>query len=623
MDTPDDYQPSNPSTEGLRSLGLRVPQQAPASPDSFLLDAKATNAWFSALPMANIGETARQIFNALVDCNRMEMSQVIRARVTEQFREPVAYLCKNLERHYVDLGMPLSAKGRKTVSLALELQSELAVGYKIIIEGLLSGDPQHFDEKLLVIALHRALYHLGQVLFQSALAYGPWPAGVWREINGIYAYAAQNQVHGVPVKDSLDGAKGRGNTIEDLYKALTIFAASDPLRLRQTYSKQVYSEAMGWGRQVQIRPAAPEDNAAGLFNIDLLGDLPPVHNTLRSPTENRRGRIIDLRALVRSLREEFERQQGTEKGSNGGEVQLSRPLYRQLIATWTKPPERRFMRTHLNFELHLAVGLSALYSALQEPEPAAKPRGPLQSGDRDPAQSMSPRVPTWAAGIRSDSLSLAPPELGLAGAPVPRSTIPAPNEPQAQEASNDWAKNAAPEVERPPHPANTINESAGGYCIRWTGEQTPRVKVGDVIGIQSASNPKQFGVGLIRWLKQDPARDLEVGLEILTPRCRSAELRIASASPRRSQQPRYPCVLLPETNRGAGDTSLLTSAEGLQGAPELWLHSGGEEQMITLTRLIEFTGTVSRYAYAQVEPKEEPPSEDSGRREFDDLWSSL
>lgn len=609
-------------TEGLTSLGLRVPQQAPASPDSFLLDPKATADWFSALPMANIGETARQLFSALVDCNRMEMPEVVRARVIEQFREPVHYLCDNLARHYVDLGLPLSAKGRKTASLARELQAELAIGYKLIIEGQLRSSAEQFDEKLLVIALHRALFHLGQMLFQCSLAYGPWPPGAWREIHGIYAYAAQNQAHGVPVKDSLHPRRGQSTTIEDLYKSLLVFAASDPLRLRQSQLKYVYGQAIDWARLTQLRPAEPDDNATGRFNVDLWSDMPPVHNSLTPPSQNRRGRVIDLRGLARSLRDEFERSQDADEAKPEADRKPSRSLLRLLITAWTKPPERRFVRTHLNFELHLAVGLNAIHQAIADTaEGKERARGAKRNAPSPTAHSTSPRVPSWATAAPGN-FSLSPLDSELTSEPTPRDsrlTLSA----TVDDDSTPWAESRPADAAPIAHPAATINESAGGYCLRWAGENVPKVKVGEVIGIQSASNAAQFGVGVVRWLKQDPARELEIGLEIITPRCRAGELRVASESIRRSKQPRHACLLLPETNRGAGDTTLLTNAATLQPSAELWLQSEGEDRQIHLTRLIETTGAVSRYEYQIADTAAKTTSTSESQHEFDDLWSSL
>ena len=145
--------------------------------------------------MANIGETARRVFNTLIEFNRIEIPDLLRAKTVEKFRPPVEYITTNLLKYYVDVGLPLSSKGWKTASLARELQKELAISYKIIVERMISGDSGDFDRRLLVIALHRTLYYLGQSLLQNALVYTTWPEGIWREINCLYSYASQNRIH--------------------------------------------------------------------------------------------------------------------------------------------------------------------------------------------------------------------------------------------------------------------------------------------------------------------------------------------------------------------------------------------------------------------------------------------
>ena len=177
---------SNDSAQQAPSLGLAVPEQAPPPVESFLLDPRETANWIAGLPMANIGETARQIYSALIEFNRYQFPEMVRAKIVEQFRSPVQYICHNLRRHYLDMGFPLSAKAWKTASLSRELNTELAISYKIIIEQMLAGDASRFDRKLLVIALHRALYYLGRVLLQTLLVYAPWPPNLWKEITHGY-----------------------------------------------------------------------------------------------------------------------------------------------------------------------------------------------------------------------------------------------------------------------------------------------------------------------------------------------------------------------------------------------------------------------------------------------------
>ncbi|MCW9077580.1 MAG: hypothetical protein OQK74_00235, partial [Gammaproteobacteria bacterium] len=54
-------------------LGLHIPQLKAPAADNMLLNPKETGAWFEALPMANVGETARQVFSTLVEFNRIEL----------------------------------------------------------------------------------------------------------------------------------------------------------------------------------------------------------------------------------------------------------------------------------------------------------------------------------------------------------------------------------------------------------------------------------------------------------------------------------------------------------------------------------------------------------------------
>ena len=71
-------------------LGLRIPKQTRPAADAFLSDPAETKAWIADLPLANVGETSRRVFKAVVDCNRTNMPPAIRSRVMENFREAIA-----------------------------------------------------------------------------------------------------------------------------------------------------------------------------------------------------------------------------------------------------------------------------------------------------------------------------------------------------------------------------------------------------------------------------------------------------------------------------------------------------------------------------------------------------
>jgi len=616
-------------------LGLQVPRQLAPKPDNMLLDLKETEAWFESLPMANIGETARQIFNTLVEFNRIEIPDLLRAKTVEKFRPPVEYITSNLQKYYVDVGLPLSAKGWKTAALARELQKELAVSYKVIVERMIAGNSASFDRRLLVIALHRALYYLGQCLLQNALIYTGWPEGIWREINSIYAYASQNLVHQVPVKPDDGRTASASTTIEDLFKSLMLFASATPHRLRQSHARLLYSHLIEWSRFTMILDKDDGGTSLGRFNVDLWADSAPMHNALRTPVPGKRIAILDVRELLKQLRSDFEQAPWDNRsGLQTGKAAVTRPLLRLLIMAWSRPPDRRFVRTRLNFDLHVVAGLHAVYGNLQAEEqpPYSTTRAPLFNlEETDKRTAAAHSKIQWTSGSL-ENVSLAPLDSdfvsdsefrdsflpGNRGPIIPRAPMPEPVDEPQPKADPDKDANT-------PHAVKTINESAGGYCIRWQGEHIPRVKIGELIGVESPQDRRKYGLGVIRWMKQQPDQTLDLGLEVISTRCEAADVREDANSSPRSRAPSYKCLVINDTDPSSNATaSLVMSAMSLQTGVDLLLSLAGKEQLIRLTKLVEFSSAFARYHFEFARTEQDEATED-GRPgdEFSDLWANL
>jgi hypothetical protein len=595
---------------------LHIPDQAVAPEDSFLLDPQAASEWLASLPVASIGETARLTFNALVDANRTEMPDLVRARVVEMFREPVRYLCKNLEKHFLDLGFPLSEKGHKAALLARELNAELAIGYKIVIERLLRNQVKRLDEKLLVLALHRATLYLGRVLYRSVTIYEPWPAGVWRELHSLYTYAEQNRLLAVSVKDPLAASSGEA-TIERAYRRILVFAACNPYRMRQSDIRRVFAHTLEWVQHAELLRGEQENENTGRFSVDLLADEPPEHRAMARPVPERRVRMLDLRGLIRKLRDGFERGEFSKETRD----KIGTVLVRDLIRHWNDPPKRRYVRTHLHFELHILAGITPIHQALSGGEAEAPPRPAAFT------PSSSPRVPVWAEGAPSN-LGLAPLDSGLMDDPFTDAGRTG-REPPARTTGNDveWQNPPKPPPrQHAPYPVQTFNESAGGYCIRWPVEHPTKIKVGEIVGIRDGDDNRKYSLGVVRWMRQDPARELELGVQIIASRCQPGELGTSSvkAAARNPNKPRFACLLLPESGPDNHKPSLVTSASNLDSGTTLWLSSRGQERRIQLSGIIEASGAFSRYEFqllGQATPQSTPKA--GSDRGFDGLWNQL
>ncbi len=623
---------NKPGAGGQRPyLGLQIPTQSAPKADNILLDLKETEGWFDSLPMANVGETARQVFSTLVEFNRIEIPDLLRAKTVEKFRPPVAYITTNLQKYYVDVGLPLSAKGWKTASLARELQKELAISYKIIVERMMSGDSADFDRRLLVIALHRALHYLGQTLLQNALVYSAWPEGIWREINFLYSYASQNGIHLIPVRPD-DGKSGVSTTIEDIFKSLMLFASATPHRLRQSHARLLFSHLQDWSQFTTILTQDDGGTSLGRFNVDLWTDSAPMHNSLRTPLPGKRMAVLDVRELLKRLRSDFEEAPWDSRGSlQSGSPVLTRPLLRLLILAWSRPPDRRFVRTRLNFDLQVVAGLHAIHGNLQADDqaPYSTTRTALfRLEESDPPSGTPRRKVTWSSGSL-ENVSLTPLDNEFVNDSMFNdSHLTNDSGKNAGSSLKDFGEEVTPpskEEEAVRHAVKTINESAGGYCIRWQGDDLPRIKIGELIGVESPTDRRRYGLGVIRWMTQQPDRILDLGLEVVSTRCEAAEVREPGKQSLRNRIPAYKCLVINDTDPSSNATaSLVMNALNLTIGIDLVLSIGGTERLIRLTKVVEFSSAFARYLFEFVKSEAETPADGSRPEdEFSDLWNSL
>jgi cyclic-di-GMP-binding protein len=599
-----------------------------------LLEPRETDAWFQSLPMANIGETARRVFKALLEFNRIDLPDQLRAKTVEKFRPPVEYITTNLLKYYIDTGLPLSPKGEKTAALARELQKELAISYKILAQRMISGDNANFDRRLLIVSLNRALHYTGETLLQSALVYGSWPPGIWREINSIYAYASQNNIHQVAVKPDDKAARSASTTIESVFKCLVLFASATPHRLRQGHARLLFSMLPDWVRHTEITDGDHLGSSLGRFNVDLWSDSAPMHNALRAPLPGSRMAVLDVRELLEKLRSDFESAPWYSRSGLGtGKAAITRPMLRMLIMAWSRPPDRRFVRTRLNFDLRVVAGLHAVHGNLtnDESHPFPAARASVFSLDSTPEPSRpQTRKIEWSAG-ELESATLSPLDEDANDSMMTESILSSSRNSVSTSALTDFAEQTrgsgtGDDPVTKPMTVKTLNESAGGYCIRWKGAQVPKVKIGELIGLESPNDRQVYGLGVVRWMKRAGQQELDIGLEVIATRCQAGDVREVAETSSRKQVPAFKCLIINDTDPAADSgfsASLVMSAMSLQTGVELWLNTGDREQVIVLTKVMEFSSAFVRYQFEFADRSDENVS--SGQRvdEFDDLWGNL
>ncbi len=607
-----------------KKLGLYLPEQTPSRRDSFLRDPARVASWIEGLPMASIGETARQVFKALVEFNRMELPAATRIKVAELFHPPVRYLSDGLKKYYYDASFPLAAKSHRVAILNRELYAELATAYKIFIEEMLaSGSTRKLDRKLLVIALHRTLRLLGHVIYQSAIVYEPYPKGVWREVHRIFAYAERARADELPVREKPGGPEV--STIRDVYKRILLFAASSPYRLRQPETTAVYTHLAEWSSHLRLEEVDQQSHSSTLFIGKLDSDSPPAHISIQARPLGRNCRQLDTADLVTHLKKTADELSTAEEALVlGAGDQLREQLLLKLISVLSSRPQRRYVRTRLNFELNTAAGLLAIHAMAEQsrkqrgemrPHPASSDNNdddlddlewlthndekrliniPLYgwSGDQDEPTIGALDDPLDELVIESEESHLSPRD---GGAPV-------------------WAMTAAPRI---PDPFNckTDNESAGGFCILWHGDDAPPIKVGEVLGIQSASDHSRFSIGIARWMRNAPVHGLQVGVEFIASD--SIPVTAGRLTGGGVQADTQKCLLLPGQPTLGIPPTLVTPSLPFRVGDHVWIDGGNGRRELELTRLVDASGAFSRFQFGAA------AGHTAGEDDFDDIWSRL
>ncbi len=329
----------------------------------FLTDTKATAIWLKELPLANIGETARLVFKALTELSHLDLPDLERLRVAEQFREPVRFLGQNLFVRYVDAAFPVASKTRKVALLNREIHSELAVASKIILSHQSQLARQDVDRKLVAVAAARALRYLQAVLLHSALVYEPYPTGAWHEIHQIFEFIRSLGLDTVAVKDGVEPQPGTA-TARELYLRCLLFALVPPYRMRQRDMLVLMDSLPGWAPVARLLPFSDERTAGAVFLVDTARDEPPAYRQAHKRQPAAGAFVLSTRELAQLLRKMIETAPAGEDRQlgRGG---ASKPLLRQLVQAWGNGPARRFVRTRLNFDLDLVIGMEGVHALLR------------------------------------------------------------------------------------------------------------------------------------------------------------------------------------------------------------------------------------------------------------------
>lgn len=571
--------------------------------------------WIANLPKANIGETARQLYQALVELNQLRSAADNRLQLLELLRPEIYFVCKHLERHFLNQAIVLDERPRKIANLCQALQNHLAVGYKLIVANLA---PQNNGERnpLLSVALQRATHSLCGPLIRSSQLYCPVPEGLWLELHQLYQIARERRLHRLAIRDPL-ARHTQSLSTEQSYVVALLLGCARCNQMRQNAIARLAEVLEPWSALVHLQAG---DAPSSLFAVAPQVDGPPRYSSLFQGKGLHSALGIDPHPLVDAIQEHL-----LLPANDTSQTRLLVPegfsldMLQHLAAAWGDISERTFNRTHGQGALTLCIGMSALHFFLAGERPFNEI---LQLPSEPQAALFNPDTDTGTADVWSKAFDTHKSNSWSSGMLL--------EEIEYSKPSNQAIQAEPADTESyPTFALPIVNHSPGGYCLSWPKEVPSQLQAGELLGVQDS--PEQgWSVAVVRWIRQVRGGGTQMGIELIAPHAQACGLQLLRKAEHNSQYLR--ALLLPEISAISRPATLITPRLPFQEGNKVMINRNGSERRAVLSHRQTSTGSFNQFEYCSVEQnasdtRKPVTAHDNhragGEEDFDSLWKSL
>ena len=586
------------------SLHFRVPQQTLDTLSFAESHEKGINQWIADLPKANIGETARQLYQGLIEFNQLKIAPDKRLAMLELIRPQVHYVCTALSRYYLGQSIVLEDRPRKVANLSQSLQNHLATGYKIVVTQANSLKSRNHSEDL-SLAIQRVMRARSGPLLRAYQLYCPVADGIWLEIHQLYQLARKRRLQHTSVSDS-ESMGGNTATVEQTYLAIMLLGTARPNQMRQSSMAKLFAAMESWSSMTAlVEPDSP--HALFIINPDM--DCPPRYRSLVLEEDLTGSLGLDTRKLVSSIKQHL-----LEGKSTSTRLQMTEGLGLELLQhvseSWGDLTERTFNRMPGRGEIRITIGMSATHFHIADTSFARF----INAEDSNPfsAAAQRSRQTGWSTAFDGDQ------SVDWAG-DVEKINYSTGEGTDDEENADTYSIHSLP----------IVNHSPGGFCLTWPREVPQQLQAGELLGVQE--DPEQgWSLAVVRWIRKVRGGGTQMGIELVAPHCTPTAIKLLRKTDDPSRYLR--ALLLPAVDAIDRPATLLTPRLPFQVNSKVMLLIGGKEVRAQLVERITATGSYSQFSYHILEDNSgkttQAMTDNSSisiapEDDFDSLWKSL
>lgn len=533
---------------------------------------RTLESWLAQLPTTDRESSLQQLYKALSTQNRVALDPSLRLQLMELYLVPFREL---YSRHHADLRiisrLPLNPHYRTRQEVMLSMLDAMAIGYKIVVQDLVSGRSYSRDPGL-ALALQRGMYCLGEVLVTAYELYLRPPGGTWREVHELYRCAEGADLLNLGVAP-LPGGTGTVDVLKT-YVPILLLGAGSPYGLLPGEARRLYELLPQWRRSVRITipDGPPAEPGHFLFSLDL--DAPPFPASKSTRPLDAAARAVKTLGVARAMHQiltdmndattQKAMQRALDPDMHPTDVELFRRAGRVFGEVGITRSSNRFP---VGQEAAFHAGFDAVYVACNDDRPFDL-AGSAESGTPSPDQPVE------------QFIDLTEPMLGV---PIDGGTPGRTNDGRAS-------------GQRAPQRARIVNQSAGGICLVLSRNDDARLKVGDIAACRSRGAP-DWQPGVVRWMRVS-SKEIRFGLRFLGPVAVAVTAVLDAGRPREGEPgpDSVPAIWLPENAALKLANSMVLPRAAEPYPSQLAVRGGGNApERVTLLRRVERTGDYEQF----------------------------
>lgn len=483
---------------------------------------KAVDGWLEMLPIAHIGETARQLYMAMRFTNNQETIPVKHYfHFLEGVSQPLSLILPELYKHYAGKPLPLSPKRRKVADLYTQLLRQAIIGYQHVIAH--SIELNRFGWKRVVTtSVHRIFHFSSLLLCNYRQLYLPYPKGMWQQLYWTYQLIENYGLLNTKIQ-GLGEAAGK-TTIATEFKKLLLLSPLAPNLFKQDEFEAVVNNMDLWLQNISLA-ADHQQDSMHTYAFTLETDIAPA--LVANKINTAHNQMIDVRFLDLSNLLSFMNKAVTRSKPNDSTVKLARNRFISkrtlliLLNAWGRPASRDGERRIIQGTAEVAIGISAIHYVIS----SGRSQTPADAAASQPKQEPD-SLTISPATLPNDSDN----PLSLLGFATERDTQTdvwdsAYFEPEAPPPS--WTESMRMKVYSYLN-AKVLNISKGGFCIALPQDGVEHIQTNELVAIRGKTGGWQLGE--IRWMICPTGNAIRAGIKRLSQKILPAQVTIKTDS---------------------------------------------------------------------------------------------